>query len=764
MREVVKGNVNRACGEVCGKKQSCGIHTCPTLPRWSLPECPITNDHLCRCGKTHVTLPCGTSPDQDVLCRKPCGIAFRCGEHLCELVCHDARNHGTVLPGGPGVIETCPCGRTKVETLLGRNRESCTEGIPTCKAKCARKLACGHQCERLCHIGECPPCSVEIERICRCGSSRVFMKCASTLDKNAGVQDFLCDRICKSNRLCKRHKCNSVCCPGTEGVHACNAMCGKLLRCGQHNCNFVCGHNGPCHDCYEGVSFDELACACGRTRMYPPIPCGTLPPKCDLPCQRELPCGHVSYSVHTCHPDDEPCPPCVVFVEKQCACGKKVMGNIPCSRQSALSCGSPCLQTLAACGHQCKRFCHNGPCLEEGTRCQGKCLRARPMCGHVCDQLCHETSFCTEERPCKTPIQQTCPCGNRNSDIPCGAWKESIGNPRGAHLPCDESCARLDRNKRLADALNITPSTEAPKPLEVYEEYLHRFALANPAIVKTTEQTLQEFLANPSRKLLHFPHANPRTNRFVAGIVEHYGLTAEVIDAERKQASVVARKAGKGGWAVPNPLLSVACKTFKGKSAAAVVISRTGGLSFSVKTATAFNGVTANGFFVMGLQDGIETKDIEIITEPIVGPISVCWVGENGDCIILPACLSQKTPASGHNLLIDKEPSLTSIFLYNAWATSVHLCRTEDDGTVIRFLPSAWQDKPATSKAWQLPMKTARQVVSQSNPYAALAGNDGSVAAVATVQVVKVDETPTPEDWEEALAEPTVESSWADSV
>jgi transcriptional repressor NF-X1 len=117
----------------------------------------------------------------------------------------------------------------------------------------------------------------------------------------------------------------------------------------------ACQHEGPCHVCVEGVSFDELTCGCGKTVIYPPIPCGTPIPECRYPCRRPRECGHPSMTLHYCHPLSEPCPPCMLFTTRSCACGKKTLSNIPCSRKTEASCGLPCKAIIDNCGHACGR-------------------------------------------------------------------------------------------------------------------------------------------------------------------------------------------------------------------------------------------------------------------------------------------------------------------------------------------------------------------------------------------------------------------------
>jgi hypothetical protein len=74
--------------------------------------------------------------------------------------------------------------------------------------------------------------------------------------------------------------------------------------------------------------------------LVPPIPCGTRI-FCSYPCDRPSPpCGHRKHP-HICHEDPSPCPPCSFLTNKPCACGKKVVENVTCSREKVF-CGTPC--------------------------------------------------------------------------------------------------------------------------------------------------------------------------------------------------------------------------------------------------------------------------------------------------------------------------------------------------------------------------------------------------------------------------------------
>jgi transcriptional repressor NF-X1 len=202
--------------------------------------------------------------------------------------------------------------------MLGMVRISCEEAIPVCNQICGKALECGHICSSHCHHGECPPCSASIEGPCLCGrSARLRVSCVSLQADVDGSKRPKCARVCTIKLSCGRHRCDEICCTKARQDHICDRTCGKTLTCKKHKCLMPCGHDGNCHTCVEGVSFDELACSCGRTVMYPPIPCNTPLPKCKYSCRKRRRCGHPSYTTHPCHPDDEPCPPCTVFTERE---------------------------------------------------------------------------------------------------------------------------------------------------------------------------------------------------------------------------------------------------------------------------------------------------------------------------------------------------------------------------------------------------------------------------------------------------------------
>ncbi|KAJ3308952.1 Transcriptional repressor NF-X1 [Boothiomyces sp. JEL0838] len=557
--QVAEADFTPSCGQNCDKLLNCGIHSCVLTCHYApCPKCKDTVEVGCFCGQDTKQILCGEDPIR-YSCGKKCPFIYNCGVHECQEVCHEYNHENTTCPLDPSIITHCPCGKVPVAEL-SQARTSCQDSIPVCGNVCEKEMLCGHKCQEKCHLGECPPCELYTTAKCRCFRHReIVTPCKDLLaDESGHVLPVLCDRICKIKMSCKNHVCNTQCC--VDEKHECHLLCGKTLSCSKHTCLMTCGHEGPCHDCLEGVSFEELTCHCGRTVMYPPIPCNTAPPECNQPCRRVRPCGHINNTPHYCHTDSEPCPPCMIFTEKRCACGDKIMKNIPCSRQTVPSCGGKCKINDLKCAHSCSRVCHDGPCIDANHPCTNKCGQVR-SCGHVCKYSCHGTLECPETSECKEVIIQTCECGNHKKTRICGA---SVGNPpkEVEPIPCDDACLKKQRAEKMAAAMEINPANSIFRPLVGWAESLVRSALGFPTLVLQTEKILEE-LVSSSTTVYYFPQQRlTKANSLIADMCTQYGYKVEIVDEKIGKGNVIARKVPGMEPAIPPKLLSVVAKEY----------------------------------------------------------------------------------------------------------------------------------------------------------------------------------------------------------
>ncbi|KAJ6373772.1 hypothetical protein OIU78_029455 [Salix suchowensis] len=482
------------CGQSCDKLLECWRHRCERICHVGpCDSCQVSVSDSCFCKKKMEVVLCGDlavkgevkAEDGVFSCNATCGKMLDCGNHMCDETCHPGPCGDCELM--PARVGSCHCGKTSLQ----EERKSCLDPIPTCTQICGKSLPCGmHRCKGVCHSGDCAPCLVSVTQKCRCGSTSQTVECYKTTSENEKI---MCEKPCGRKKNCGRHRCSQRCCPlsssnnqfsGDWDPHFCQMACGKKLRCGQHSCDDIC-HSGHCSPCLETI-FTDLTCACRRTSVPPPLPCGTPPPSCQLPCSVPQPCGHPAS--HSCHFGD--CPSCLVPVDKECVGGHVILGNIPCGSRD-IRCNKLCGKTRQCGLHACGRTCHSLPCdtssgNENGTRasCGQTCGAPKRDCRHTCTALCHPRTPCPDVR-CEFLVTISCSCRRMTASVPCDAGGSNGGyndnvletsilhnlpaslqpvESTGKKIPlgqrkllCDDECAKLERKRVLADAFDITP-------------------------------------------------------------------------------------------------------------------------------------------------------------------------------------------------------------------------------------------------------------------------------------------------------------------
>ncbi|XP_063423020.1 transcriptional repressor NF-X1-like [Mytilus trossulus] len=557
------------CDTICGRVLNCGKHFCKGSCHGGSCE-PCEEIIVKECYGSHekmeVKCGCVESFSKSYSCGNPCKKSLECGHHECDMVCHagDCKTCETL----PEVVTNCPCGATPLSDLSTEIRTSCTDPIPTCGQICNKPLGCGppenvHKCQEKCHEGPCGPCDDVTTLRCRCDSKDKDFPCKE-VHQFTEDNPFTCERRCNKKRSCGRHKCGQLCCVNEE--HFCILQCGRKLSCELHKCDEPC-HRGNCPPCLM-TSYDELTCNCGSEVMLPPIPCGTKPPECRNLCARQHDCDHTVY--HYCH-SEENCPPCTVLTEKRCMGNHELRKNIPC-HQTNVSCGLPCNKVLPCQQHKCVKTCHSGDCQKEGDNCIQPCRIKRKDCNHICGVPCHFGSPCPQT-PCKAEVLLICKCGNKEAKVPClsGAAHDTAeyqkltvqslagslhsGQPVDIsqlgkkklkrQLECDAECAVMERNRRMALALEIrNPDIAAKLGNPTYTDFLKDYAKQNPHFVSSIEKALSELVKSAKQsKQAHrsnsFSPGNRDQRRAIHELAECYGCETQSYDYEPKK-NVVA--------------------------------------------------------------------------------------------------------------------------------------------------------------------------------------------------------------------------------
>ncbi|EYB27639.1 hypothetical protein FG05_07076 [Fusarium graminearum] len=354
----------------------------------------------------------------------------------------------------------------------------------------------------------------------------------------AEIQHPLCFKICQANRNCGRHRCGEHCCPGekkavqriaqqkkqrigpdslpVEAEHICVNTCGRALKCGSHYCEQLC-HRGACASCPEAI-WEEISCNCGKTVLHPPQPCGTRQPSCTSQCQRQTSCGHPPV-VHQCHPDDVNCPPCTYLTTRLCICGKTTF--------------------------------HNKPCHLQQVHCSKLCGKAKPLCGHSCQSVCHGQTACNESTACQVKMTVKCPCGNHKKEFKCLA-STSNPTPNRPEVRCDEECERLDRNRRLAAALNIDPATHTNDHVPFSDDTMKLYKQFSKW-GDEQESQYRVFAANKDEVRLRYEPMKNVSRQFLHLLAEDFGFESKSEDHDIHR-SVLVWKTDKFVSAPPKTL------------------------------------------------------------------------------------------------------------------------------------------------------------------------------------------------------------------
>ncbi|XP_067934473.1 transcriptional repressor NF-X1-like isoform X2 [Watersipora subatra] len=568
--------VNVRCSLTCEKKLNCGKHTCLTVCHaGSCQPCDEVIQQVCHCGTSQRQITCGSEgPYSEVYsCGKDCDRLLSCGKHNCTQPCHS----GSCLPckTSPEVVLNCNCGKVPLAALKDcEPRTSCTDSIPSCENICGKELNCGsqfkeassastfkrHLCQLMCHEGACL-CRLTSKITCQCGNKKSTMPCEEAMKYSAG-NPYKCEKKCSKKRECGRHKCGQLCC--TLANHPCMQICGKRLSCGTHKCTELC-HLGKCPMCYN-VSFDELHCHCGVTIMYPPIPCGTRPPECPEMCNRLHACEHPV--LHRCHAE-ESCPPCATLTTKLCMGEHELRNNVPCWIKE-LSCGRTCARPLPCGDHKCPKTCHKGECGEQV--CHQPCPREREACKHRCGAECHKGWECPST-DCHQRVTLQCACGNRKQEVLCYMKNKRLHTSTLAsrlkelgsgltiseltsslaknQLECDEECAQLERNQRIASALDIcNPNLLASLAGMQYSDFLKDMARKDPVFISDVETSLSQLVlsSQQSKQLTRshpFKPMKKKQRTAVHELAEHYSCTTLSYDEEPLRNVVATAHRGK---------------------------------------------------------------------------------------------------------------------------------------------------------------------------------------------------------------------------
>jgi len=190
---------------------------------------------------------------------------------------------------------------------------------------------------------------------------------------------------------------------------------------------------------------------------------------------------------------------------------------------------------MLRCGsHFCRKLCHkSGECEDAGGQpCQQACGKPKTVCGHPDENICHAPFPCKEEKPCTSKVLITCDCQAIKQEAKCNASKSGEGNIN-KKLPCTEECARQERNRRLAVALNIDQSSHVDGGDHVpYSDDTLTIYQQHPKWSQKQEREFRVFADSPDEKRLRFKPMPAAQRAFLHSLAEDFGFDSDSMDPE----------------------------------------------------------------------------------------------------------------------------------------------------------------------------------------------------------------------------------------
>merc|ERR550532_1658007 len=158
-------------------------------------------------------------------------------------------------------------------------------------------------------------------------------------------------------------------------------------------------------------------------------------------------------------------------------------------------------------------------------------------------------------------------------------FKDLAISKKTDRLDCNEDCAKIDRNRRLALALQLeNPDVSAKLSAPKYSEFLKEITRKDPNFATMVHDKLTE-LVNLAKESKHksrshsFDYMNRDKRQFVHELSDHFGIESESYDAEPKR-NVVATAVKDRAWLPSQSIMDVVLGVRKAPVPVSIALSQ----------------------------------------------------------------------------------------------------------------------------------------------------------------------------------------------
>ncbi|MCJ1278888.1 Transcriptional repressor NF-X1 [Puttea exsequens] len=346
-----------------------------------------------------------------------------------------------------------------------------------------------------------------------------------------------------------------------------------------------------------------------------------------------------------------------------------------------------------------------------------------------------------------------------SKEVKCNASRTSEGNTKKT-LSCDDECARLARNQKLALALNIDPEAHKDDHIPYSNDTLKMFR-ENTKWAQVQEREIRVFAADELEKRLRLKPMPPHQRAFIHALSEDFGFDSESMDPEPHR-HVAIFKTPRFVMAPMKTLAECVRIRVSAEAANSAVVEN------QMKMQT--SNMTYNGFLLSHLKFGLTLEELraEFATTLDSTP------GLAYDISFLP---SEEVVIKTHPALISTaismsaieaalkalKPALSTTASTKHLATSFQLCTLDPSLNILR----RESDDPANNGGWsQVAAKAAaprtlprQMAVGEKSVYTVL-GSKLREAKRKKEEAKKMDEDVV-DDWEEQMRKEEAEEKRA---
>ncbi|KAK3081570.1 hypothetical protein LTS18_005315 [Coniosporium uncinatum] len=278
-------------------------------------------------------------------------------------------------------------------------------------------------------------------------------------------------------------------------------------------------------------------------------------------------------------------------------------------------------------------------------------------------------------------------CGERiKQEARCNATKLVEGN-RDKTLKCDEECARLERNRKLALALNIDQETHKDDHIPYSADTLNMF-LSNIQWCQIQEKELRLFSADPDNKRLRFKPMPSQQRKFLHSLAEDFGFDSESMDPEPHRHIAIF----KTPRFVSAPMKTLAeCARIRNvqRAAMATAAAATPAADAQPKKTKASNVVADpyNGFLITNARFALTVEELRAAIRPIVAATPQLDLDldflPNEDVVLRPKSSSSNDERTTETLFTENKSALAKAVSSHGLGT-LQLCRVDGSLNVLR--------------------------------------------------------------------------------